>query len=125
MKSYITIDEYKQYGNGTIFSEKNPEIALNRASRLIDVLTYNRILGENFENLSEYQKQTIKEICAEIADFYSENSEFVNSVVSGYSINGVSMQFGNNYNVKSINGCIIPNIAYSRLISTGLCYGGI
>ena len=56
-KPYLNVDEY----TGDIPSAKL-EKQLLQASRHIDVLTYNRIVG-NFDKLTEFQKEIIKEVC--------------------------------------------------------------
>lgn len=98
---------------------------LEKASRAIDVLTYNRIITHGFENLTDFQKETITACCCEIVNFYDENRDLLDTSLNAYAINGVSMQFNFNNSVYQSNGVIIKKSTYSRLMSTGLCYGGI
>lgn len=113
-KPYLDVDEY----TGDIPSAKL-EKQLLQASRHIDVLTYNRIVG-NFDKLTEFQKEIIKEVCKNLADWEYENSDMLNSVFKGYSINGVSVEFGGE-NIKRINDVLIPHDIYQTLCQTGLC----
>lgn len=96
-----------------------------RVSRIIDTLTYNRIVRQGFNNLTEYQRKTVIECCCEIVQFYEENGDMLDTVFNSYSINGVSMQFDFKAAVSEKSGVIIRTSTYSRLMSTGLCYGGL
>ena len=95
--------------------------SLKKASHHIDSLTYNRILGQGIDSITEFQQDTIKEVCCELADFEYENAEVIESVLQGYSINGVSMNFGNSWNVKVVSGVAIRSDIYQKLMQTGLC----
>lgn len=119
----IYLEPAKYIGN-TITSEDIVS-ALTKASRHIDILTYNRIVAVGFDKLTAFQQAVIKEVCCELAEFEYENSDLINSVLQSYSINGVSMTFGNSWNIKVISGVAMPMDLYKRLLSTGLCYGGI
>lgn len=120
MKNYATEADYlKCY---TVVPESFDNL-VRKASRIIDTLTYNRIVGTGFENLSPYQQETIIECCCEIVQFYDDNVDILNSIMNSYSINGVSMQFQTNDNVCRKNGCVLRTNTYGRLMSTGLCCG--
>lgn len=90
-----------------------------KAAEHIDILTYNRIV--DFEKLTPFQQKTISRVHSRLADFERENDDILSSNLSGYSLNGVSMQFGNGQNVKYINGIAMPSDLLSMLRSTGLC----
>lgn len=118
--TYFKAENY----SGVIPVEK-VESLLKNASRHIDILTYNRIVAVGFENLTAFQQGVISEVCVELANFEYENADVIETVLQSYSINGVSMTFGNSWNVKVISGVAMPMYLYQRLLSTGLCYGGI
>lgn len=111
---YLSVDEYR----GDI-PLAELEKALVRASRHIDTLTFNRIVGK-FDLLTPFQQEIIKEVCGKLADWEYENAEMLNSVLKSYSINGVSADFGG-ANVESIGGVFIPAELYQALCQTGLC----
>lgn len=111
------LNEYK----GTTIPADNIEKALKTASRHIDTLTYNRIVGKGFDNLTSFQQSIIKEVCCQMADFETENEEMLNSILQSYSVNGVSMSFGSSWNVKVQNGVAIKADLYEMLQQTGLC----
>ena len=97
------------------------ERALRKASRHIDSLTYNRIVGIGFENLTQFQQKVIEECVCELADFEYVNQELIDSVLQEYSINGTSMKFGESWNISVQNGIAIRREIYELLKQTGLC----
>lgn len=120
---YLTTEEYTALGGDIPAQER--ERYIESASRHIDSLTFNRIVAGGFENLSVFQQEIIKKVCFEMANFEYENADVLQSVLSGYSINGVSMQFGLGQNVVSIGGVTIRKDTYDLLMQTGLCYRGL
>lgn len=115
--STFFFNEYK----GTVTDEENTDKYLKEASRNIDVLTFNRIVKKGFENLTEFQKEIIKEVCCEHASFLCENSDMLKTYLQSYSINGVNMSFGNSWNIYIESGVAIDKSLYEKLCSTGLC----
>lgn len=120
MQNYAAEADYLKYYT---IAPKDFDKLVRRASRIIDTLTYNRIIGKGFENLSPYQQETITECCCEIVQFYDEYADVLDTVLKSYGINGVSMQFDYNTGVCVKNGCTIRQNTYNRLMSTGLCCG--
>lgn len=112
---------YKDMFGGDIIPENDIEKCLRTASRHIDSLTYNRIVGRGIINLTEFQQDIVKEVCCEMAEFEYDNADVIQSVLQSYSINGVSMSFGNSWNVKTISGIAIRADTYEKLSQTGLC----
>ena len=102
-------------------AEEKLEKALKQASRHIDSLTYNRIVGWGFSSLTEFQQEIIREVVCLQADFEYENADEINSVLSSYSINGVSAQFGSSWNVFMDKGVAMKRDVYALLQQTGLC----
>lgn len=94
---------------------------LAQASRHIDSLTYNRIVGQGFDNLTEFQQEVIRNVCCRQADFEYQNKDIFDMILQGYSINGVSMQFGNAWNVTTQKGIPMRRDVYEQLCQTGLC----
>ena len=117
--SYVTVEEYKKNYND--IPDDSIEKSLKKASRHIDTLTFNRIQGIGFDNLTEFQKEIIKEVTCELASFEYENEDVITSELNSYSINGVSMSFGDSWNIKVLKGVAIPTELYETLSQTGLC----
>lgn len=121
MISYATLDYYTNTYDGSIVPEERLGKALRQASRHIDSLTYNRIIGQGFSNLTEFQQEIIREVTCQQADFEVENEDEINTVLSSYSINGVSAQFGSSWNVFADKGIAMKRDVYALLCQTGLC----
>ena len=118
---YVTSEYYQKEYGGSIVPEDDLTRALRQASRHIDSLTYNRIVGRGFSNLTAFQKDLIREVVCQQADFETENADEISTILQGYSINGVSMQFGNSWNVFTGKGVAMKRDVYAMLCQTGLC----
>jgi replicative DNA helicase len=119
--SYVTPEYYKETYKGSIVPEEERERALRQASRHIDSLTYNRIVGRGISSLTEFQQEVIQETICLQADFEHENADEINTILSSYSINGVSAQFGSSWNVFMDKGVAMKRDVYALLSQTGLC----
>lgn len=120
-KPYASESHYEGKYEGTLIPEDEQKKALIQASRHVDALTFNRIVGRGFSNLTEYQQEIIREVVCQQADFETENADMIASVLSSYSINGVSMQFGSAWNVFADKGVAMRRDTYAMLQQTGLC----
>lgn len=96
---YVTPEYYRETYGGSQIPENELERALTQASRHIDSLTYNRIVGRGFSNLTVFQQDVIREVVCQQADFEYENADEINTILSSYSLNGASVQFGSSWNV--------------------------
>lgn len=121
-EAYATPEYYKNEYPGELIPEGQLEKALRQASRHVDALTFNRIVGRGFSSLTEYQQEIIREVVCQQADFETENADMIASVLSSYSINGVSMQFGGSaWNVFADKGVAMRRDTYAMRQQTGLC----
>ena len=118
---YATPEYYTDTYGGTLILENDIERALQIASRHIDSLTYNRIVGRGFSSLTQFQRDIIQDVVCQQADFETENADEINSILSSYSINGVSAQFGSSWNVFTNKGVVMKRDLYALLCQTGLC----
>ena len=118
---YVTEQYYTSEYEGTVLPETELKRALKNASRHIDTLTYNRIVGQGFSNLTEFQQEVIKDVVCQQAEFEYENADEIESVLSSYSINGTSVSFGNSWNVFTNYGIAMRKDVYAMLCQTGLC----
>ena len=118
---YAGIEYYKNTYKGNL-EDADAEKALEKASRHIDTLTYNRIVAVGFENLAEYQQGVIKECECLMADWETENTDYINSMLSSYSLNGASMSFtGQSASATVVSGVAVSREIYSHLQKCGLC----
>mgnify|MGYP000073981424 CR=1 FL=1 len=118
---YASASYYMDEYGGESLPREARQMWLKRASRHIDSLTFNRIIGQGFASLSPFQQELVKEVCCEQADFEYQNREIFDMVLSGYSINGVAMQFGESWNVVTRKGIPMRRDVYDKLCQTGLC----
>ena len=118
---YATPEYYTDTYGGTLILENDIERALQIASRHIDSLTYNRIVCRGFSSLTQFQRDIIQDVVCQQADFETENADEINSILSSYSINGVSAQFGSSWNVFTDKGVAMKRDLYALLCQTGLC----
>lgn len=119
---YVTPEYYKDTYKGGTVPEEELSKALWLASRHIDSLTYNRIVGRGFSRLTGFQQEIIREVVCQQADFEVENADEINTILSSYSINGVSAQFGSSWNVFTDKGVAMKRDVYALLCQSGLCY---
>lgn len=118
---YATIEYYQDEYLGTLIKDEDAlERALKQASRHIDTLTFNRINAIGYNNLTDFQKDILKEVVCLQADFEVENEDELASVLSSYSINGVSASFGASWNVMTQQGVAMKRDVYALLSQTGL-----
>lgn len=118
---YVATEYYRDIYKGSTVPEERLERALQQASRHIDSLTYNRIVGWGFSELTEFQQEVIREVVCQQADFEHENADEINTVLQSYSINGVSAQFGSSWNVYTDKGVAMKRDVHALLSQTGLC----
>lgn len=118
---YASKEYYQNEYQGSIVPEDKLLKALRQASRHIDSLTFNRIVGRGFCNLSRYQQELIREVTCQQADFETENADEIDTILQSYAINGVSAQFGSSWNVITEQGVAMKRDVYALLCQTGLC----
>lgn len=119
MEPYVDETYYKENYLGTLDTEYLAK-RLKEASQQVDMLTFNRIRGKGFDNLTSFQQSVIKEVICQHVDFVYENQDIIDSVLQSYSINGVSMSFGQSWNVEVMNGVAMKRSTYELLKQTGL-----
>ena len=118
--AYVNADEYNALGYNAIESA-DLTYYLTMASRNVDTLTFNRIKRDK---LTDFQRDIIQTVVCEQAEFLYENKDAISSILQGYSINSVSMQFGTGFNVTVESGVPVQNNVYALLKQTGLCWRG-
>lgn len=120
---YVTASEYTELGY-TALPANQLDKYLTEASRNVDTLTFNRIVKIGFDHLTSFQQELVKEFCCKQAEFLYNNADAIDSILSSYAINGVSMQFGTGFNVVVEGGVPTQSTVYSLLEQTGLCWRG-
>ncbi len=118
---YADKEYYTETYGGSLIGEEELTCQLNKASRQIDTLTFCRIREIGFERLTGFQQDQIQYVTCLLADFIYENRDELESMLSSYGINGVSMTFSNGVNVTKVQGVVLRTDIYAELEKTGLC----
>lgn len=115
---YADYGDYVACGGTATQEEIAPMLA--RAEDDIDSLTFSRIVAIGWDHLTAFQQSMVcRAVCAQ-ADFLLENGDAVDSALSSYAINGVSMEFGNAALYGIVDGVAVSNRAMGYLRRTGL-----
>lgn len=121
---YVDKAYYKDTYNGIILTEGNADRYLTIASRQVNTICRGRIEGMGFDSLSSFRKSSIQEVICRQAEFLYQNESMLETYLSSYAINGVSMQFGQAWNLHVEGGIAMPEELYQILLRTGLCCRG-
>lgn len=121
---YLTFEEFMELFPESDVTAEQFQSLEERAEMQIDRLTFNRITASGFETLTDFQKKRVRRSVALQVKFIHENSEVLDSVLSGYSISGVSMSFDKS-RVLNIGGVVTSSEVYAALMQTGLMYRGV
>ena len=123
MTLYVNKEYYSNEFNGNKIPDKEIEKYLKLAQEKIDSITYNRIIAVGFDNLTEFQKEKIKEaICYQAEYIYTNgyNSED-NRDITSYSVLDISVSVDNSNSNKTIaQKNNMSEMAYDYIHKTGL-----
>lgn len=114
--AYVDSAYYKEEFKGKIIDDDTLENRLERASDQIDTITYNRIIGLEFKNLSPFQQDKIKKAVCLHAEFIEQYQEYINMPLSGFSAGSTSVSF----NANKVNGITTTQEVLNYLKQTGL-----
>lgn len=95
MDQYVTKEYYVDTFKGTGIPNDDIEKYLGLAQEKIDDITFNRIVGIGFNNLTSFQQENIKKAICKQAEYYFENGINPLSSVSGYSVLDISVSVDN------------------------------
>lgn len=92
------------------------------ASRDIDSLTFNRITATGWDNLTQFQRDVIEEVCEQQAIFRYDNEDLIKATLARYTINGVTQtSMEASWSIFVEKGVCMEKSVYSLLMQTGLC----
>ena len=123
MTLYVSKEYYLNTFKGKMPDEEIEE-NLKLAQNKIDRITFNRIVGIGFENLTEFQKEKVRESICYQADYINENgyNNEDNSDISSYSVLDISVNVktkDNNTKTEAELKCM-NEMAYDLIVQTGL-----
>lgn len=113
---YVDSTYYNESFGGTILPKEHIENKLKRASDQIDTLTYNRINGKGFENLTSFQQDKVKKAVCIHAEFIEQYGSYIDIPLSGFSAGSTSISF----NAEKVNGISTTQEVLNYLKQTGL-----
>ncbi len=123
MTLYVSKEYYQETFKGKI-PEKEIEKNLKLAQNKINRITFNRIVGIGFENLTEFQQEKVRESICYQADYIFDNgyNNEDNSDISSYSVLDISVNVqtkDNNSKTQAELECM-SELAYDAIVQTGL-----
>ena len=123
MTLYADEEYYSNTFEGTLIPDDDIEKYLKLAQEKIDDITFNRIVGIGFENLTDFQKDCIQKAVCYQAEHFFENG--VNSLnVSSYSVLDISINVDKTHESEAqkqdMNEFALMNLKKSGLASRGM-----
>lgn len=90
MNQYVTQEYYFNEFGGTTLPDAEISKYLKLAQEKIDDVTFNRIVGIGFDNLTDFQKECVSKAICYQAEYYFENG--TNSLkISSYDVLDISI----------------------------------
>ena len=117
--SYATLCKFRKYVPDSKLTDDVANLKLEQAGDDIDALCYGRIRKIGFEKLTAFQKEKISKAVCYHAAFLGEYGEMLQSPLSSYGINGVSMSFSTERTVTQ-GGVTTTNQVMTQLRQSGL-----
>lgn len=116
---YLTKKEFESLTNTTI-DEQEFQKLLPLAEQKINKVSFNRIVGKGFENLTDFQKEKIKEAVTYQIQYFQVNGIEENNNLSSYSVLDISVNVDKN-NQTEAEKLYMSSFAYDCMQETGLC----
>lgn len=123
MTLYVNEKYYSDEFSGVKLPDDEIEKYLKLAQEKIDSITFNRIVAIGFDNLTEFQKEKIKEAICYQAEYIFENgyNNENNRDISSYSVLDISVSKDNSSNNKTLaERNNMSEMAYDYINKTGL-----
>ncbi len=123
MTLYVNEKYYSDEFSGVKLPDDKIEKYLKLAQEKIDSITFNRIVAIGFDNLTEFQKEKIKEAICYQAEYIFENgyNNENNRDISSYSVLDISVSKDNSDSNKTLaERNNMSEMAYDYINKTGL-----
>ena len=124
MTLYVSVAYYTETYHGSIPNDK-VESMLKEAQEKIDSITYNRIVGIGFDNLTEFQKEKVRDAICTQADYIYEHgyNDENDADISSYNVLDISVNVDRNNKETSAKKAHMSERAYDLIKQTGLSCG--
>lgn len=125
MTLYVSVAYYKDTYKGTITDDAVIESKLQEAQEKIDSITYNRIVGIGFDNLTAFQQEKVSEAICIQADYMYEHgyNDENDADISSYSVLDISVNVDRNNKDTVAKKAHMSERAYDLIKQTGLSCG--
>ena len=123
MTLYADVNYYKNTYNGTIITGDGViESKLKEAQEKIDSITFNRIVGIGFDNLTEFQKEKVQDAVCIQADYIFQHgyNDENDADISSYSVLDISVNVDRNNKNTEAEKTHMSERAYDLIKQTGL-----
>lgn len=112
---YLTVEDYQSSIFSLNSNNANLEKFITLAEQDIEIISS----IQNIENLSNYQKEIVRNVLIQHTDFIIENYDYIYSIIDDYTTLETSYKIGSK-NCISINGVFILKKLYVLLIKAGV-----
>ena len=126
MNQYADSDYYFNEFYGSKLTTENVDKYLQEASEKIDSITFNRIVGIGFDNLTDFQKEKIQMAVCYQAEYILENgfNDENKADVASYSVLDISVSVDSNKAKTKAEKLYMSESAYDLVNKTGLATKG-
>lgn len=127
MALYVDNTYYRETYKGKIIPNDEIDNMLEQAQEKIDSITFNRIVKNGFEKLTEFQKEKVsKAICTQADYIYKHGyNDEEDSDISSYSVLDISVSVSDNNTQTIAKKHHMSERAYDLISQTGLNCGAI
>ena len=122
MNQYVNEEYYIENFGGYKIEAVEVNEYLKLAQEKIDDVTFNRIVGIGFDNLTDFQKECVSKAICYQADYYFENGINSLSNVSSFSVLDISINVDNTEKTEAQNKGM-DEMAYMNIKKSGLTSG--
>jgi len=121
--AYITEKYYAKTYGGKITGDGLAGL-INRAAALIDMLTFNRIQAQGFDNLTAFQKKAVKRAACLIVDYMGASGERPGTDIESYWLQDMRINLRRR-KLRPWEAAGCGMWAWMELMQTGLMRGNL
>lgn len=126
MNQYATSEYYLTSFKGKLLPSDEIDKYLQEATEKIDSITFNRIVGRGFDNLTEFQKEKVqKAVCYQAEYIFTNGFNDENKQdISSYSVLDISVNVNTDKQKTQAEKEYMSEKAYDLISKTGLTTRG-
>ncbi len=122
MNQYVTNEYYINSFGGNSIDPNEVNNYLKLAQEKIDDITFNRIVGIGFDNLTDFQKECVRKAICYQAEYYFANGINSMSNVSSFSVLDISINVDKSTQTEAEKKDM-NELAYINIKKSGLASG--